>query len=118
MKVPCYEQEFPWSCFASCIKMVLEYYEVKNTEKELRILLKTTPSFGTIWDVAEKEIRRIGFELQWKMYWKVEEVISLISQDTPVIAGIWSKEEADKHAVVVVAISEKYVTLIDPEYEN
>ena len=116
MQVPCYKQEFPWSCFAACMRMILEYCEVKKTERELRILLKTTPSYGTIWDIAEKEIRRIGFELKWKTYWKLEELVPFISQSTPIIAGVWLSEDADKHAVVILNMSENFVTFIDPEY--
>lgn len=116
MKLPFYKQELWYSCFATCVKIILEYYGIKKSERDLRILLKTTPSFGTLWEIAEREIRNLRFELVWKKSWSLEELTPLISQATPVIADIWSKEEADKHAVVIVDISENYVTLIDPEY--
>ena len=116
MKLPFYKQEFWFSCFATCMKMVLEYYGVIKSERDLRVFLKTTPSYGTIWEIAEREIKGMGFELIWKKFWSLEELNLLIKQPVPVIVGIWSKEEADKHAVVVVDVSGNTVTLIDPEY--
>lgn len=115
MKLPFYKQEFWFSCFATCVKMVLEYYSIKKSERDLRVLLKTTPSFGTLWIEAQKNIRKIGFELVWKKFWNLEELNSLIKQSIPVIVGVKSKSD-DNHAVVLVNISENYVTLVDPEY--
>lgn len=115
MMVPLYKQEFSWSCFATCVKMILEYYGVKKTEKELRILFKTTPTYGTLWEFVESEIKKIGFELIWKKSWDLEEISSLLRQPTPVIVGIIGETDRDKHVVVLVDTSDEYVAVADPD---
>lgn len=115
MKIPLYKQEFSWSCLATCVKMVLEYYGVIKQERDLRILLKTTPSYGTIWDYAERGIKGMGFELVWKKFWNLENLVSLINQSMPVIVGVKLKGEIHGHAMVVVDVSERYVEVADPQ---
>lgn len=115
MKIPLYKQEFSWSCLATCVKMVLEYYGVIKQERDLRILLKTTPSYGTIWDYAEREIKRIGFELVWKKFWNLDNIVSLVKQSIPVIVGVKREGEIHGHAMIVVDISERYVEVADPQ---
>lgn len=117
MMVPLYKQELSWSCFATCVKMILEYYGVKKSEKELRLLFKTTPTYGTLWEFVELEIKRIGFELIWKKFWTLDEVNSLLKQSIPVIAGIKSETE-DNHVIVLADLSEKYADMADPEKGN
>lgn len=117
MKLPFYKQELWYSCFATCMRIILEYYGIKKSERDLRILLKTTPSFGTLWEIAGGEIKRIGFELVWKKFWNIGELNSLIKQSTPIIAGTKSKTD-DNHAVVIIELSENYIAFIDPENGN
>ncbi len=114
MIFPCYRQELWYSCFATCVRMILEYYGIEKSESDLRILLKTTPRFGTICGIAEKEIKRLGFELEWKRNWTLEELDDLVSQSMPAIAGFISKSE-DTHAVVLTDISDMHVMMVDPE---
>lgn len=95
--------------------MVLEYYGITKQERGLRILLKTTPGYGTIWDYVEKEIKAIGFELIWKKFWNLEDLVSLTNQSIPVIVGVKRKGEIHGHAMVVVGISESYVEVADPQ---
>jgi len=115
MKIPLYKQEFSWSCLATCVKMVLEYYGIIKQERDLRILLKTTPSYGTIWDYAGREIKRIGFELVWKKFWNLDNLVSVVEQSIPVIIGVKREGEIHGHAMVVVDISERYVEVADPQ---
>lgn len=115
MKISLYKQEFPWSCYATCVKMILEHYGVIKSERDLRVLLKTTPSHGTIWDYAEKEIKRMAFELVWKKLWNLDDIGSLVKQSIPIIVGIKRKGEIHGHAMVVVDISENHVTAADPQ---
>lgn len=115
MKVPCYKQEFWFSCFATCVKMILEYLGINKSERDLRVLLKTTPSFGTIWEEAEREIKRIGFEIVWKKFWDIEELNHLINISIPVIVGLKRIGEIHGHAVVVVEISDDHVIVADPQ---
>jgi|SRR3989344_4522237 len=115
MKIPLYKQEFPWSCFATCVKMILEYYGVIKLERDLRVLLKTTPSYGTIWEFAERGIKEIGFELIWKKFWNLDDIVSLVVESIPVIVGVKREGEIHGHATTVVDISENHVTVVDPQ---
>lgn len=116
MKVPYYKQELWFSCFATCVKMILEYYGIKKSERDLRILLKTTPRFGTLWEEAEKEIRNIGFELKHKRHTSYEELTNLVKSEIPVIASvdIESEDENVGHVGVVVAIENDTIVFHDP----
>ena len=95
--------------------MILEYYGIEKSEKELRILFKTTPLYGTLWEFVESEIRKIGFELVWKKFWSIEEAGSLLEQSIPVTVGIKGKTDKDKHVVVLVDINEEHITVADPD---
>ncbi len=94
--------------------MILEHYGVAKSERDLRILLKTTPSFGTIWDEAQREIKRIGFELVWRKQWGIGEIKELVDSSTPVIVGLKREGEVHGHAVVAVELSEN-VSVADPQ---
>ena len=117
MKVPYYEQEFWYSCFATCVKMILEYYGVKKSERDLRILLKTAPRFGTLWKIAEKEIKKLGFELKYKMHMPVDELTNLVKSEIPVIASIDAEYEEKNigHVGIVVDIGNNTIVFNDPE---
>ena len=116
MKVPYYKQELWYSCFATCVKMILEFYNVKKSEHDLRILLKTTPRFGTLWEEAEKEIKKLGFELKHKNM-SYEELVNLMKSEAPVIVSIdiEYKEKNIGHAGVVVGVKNDSVVFHDPE---
>ena len=117
MKVPYYKQEFWYSCFATCVKMILEYYGVAKSERDLRILLKTTPLYGTIWEIAEREIKIIGFDLEHKMHMSYDELTNLVKSGIPVIASIDIKSEDENigHVGVVVDIGNDSIVFHDPE---
>lgn len=117
MKVPYYKQEFWYSCFATCIKMVLEYYGIKKSEHDLRILLKTTPGYGTLWEIAEREIKSIGFELKHKRHMSYEELANIVKSGMPVVVSIDIEHERKNigHAGVVVDIKNDMIVIHDPE---
>jgi len=118
MKVPYYKQEFWFSCFAACMRMILEYYGIKKSERDLRVLLKTTPVHGTIWEIAEREIKAIGFELIHKNHMAYEELVHLTKElGIPVIISI-DIEHGKKnvgHVGVVVDIEDDAIVLYDPK---
>ncbi len=99
------------------MKMILEYHGIKKSERDLRILLKTTPEVGAIWDIAEDEIKKLGFELKRKKHMSYEELTNLVKSGVPVIVSIdiEYKEKNVGHAGVVVDIENKTITFHDPE---
>jgi predicted double-glycine peptidase len=119
IKLPYHKQEFSYSCFDACLRMVLEFYGVKKSEKELRLLCKTTPTYGTIWSIVKERIRQIGFEFVWNRYTSFDELKKLIQDNIPVIASIdtfyFGDVESKGHVVVVVDVLEDFVVVDDPE---
>ena len=46
LSVPHYKQEFPYSCLAACVRMVLAKHGHLRTEEEIRQHLGTRPGHG------------------------------------------------------------------------
>jgi len=117
IKISYYKQEFFYSCFPACLRMILEFYNIRKSEKELRILCKTTPLFGTIWEIVEDEIKNLGFEFIWKKNMELNDLENLIKSGVPVIVSldIEVKEVHRGHVAVVVDIIEDSVVINDPE---
>ena len=113
MKVPYHKQEFPWSCFPACIKMVLEYYGIKKTEKELRLILKAT--FGGRWYYVEMGLESLGLYFYWFDGFSLDELKELIKNETPVIVSLKLSEKHPNHTVVVTNIADESITVHDPE---
>ena len=112
MKVPYYKQEFPWSCFPTCIRMVLEYHGIKKEEKELRLLLKAT--FGGWWYYVEMGLESIGLHFYWLEGFSLDKLEELIKNETPVIVSLKISDHPN-HTAVVTDITDEFVALHDPE---
>lgn len=79
-------------------------------------MLKTVPRFGTLWEEAEREITKLGFELIHKNM-SYEELANLVKSGVPVIAsiGIEHKEKNVGHVGVIVDIENDSIVFHDPE---
>lgn len=86
MKVPYHKQEFPWSCFAACVRMILNYYGINKSEKELRLLLKAT--FGSIWYYVQLGLESLGLNFYYFENFSLNELKELIKNETPVIVSL------------------------------
>lgn len=62
LSVPHYKQEWPYSCVAACVRMVLAHYGRLYTEEEVRQLLGTGPH-GTR-ARAILQVVTLGFDVQ------------------------------------------------------
>jgi len=113
MKVPYYKQEFPWSCFPACIKMVLEYYGIKKSEKELRLLLRAT--FGAIWYYIQLGLESLGLHFYYFEGFSLDELKELTKNKIPVIVSLKFSEKHLNHTVVVVGVTDEFVIVHDPE---
>lgn len=115
MKVPYYKQEFPWSCFPACIRMLLEFYGIKKEENELRRLLKSTLHRGGSWFLVELGLESLGLIFYYSVKFSLEELKSLIKDGTPAIVSLNLSERHTNHTVVVIDITEDFVVINDPE---
>ena len=118
MKVPYYKQEFTWSCFATCIKIVLEFIGIKKEEKYLRPLLRITPYTGGSWYYVELGLESLGLHFYWSYGFSLDELKELVKNEIPVIVSLRfesSKKYHFNHTVVVTDIEDEFIIINDPE---
>lgn len=115
MKVPYYKQEFPWSCFPACIRMLLEFYGIKKGENELRTLLKSTLYSGGSWFLVEAGLESLGLHFYYSINFSLEELKALIRNETPVIVSLKLSQMHPNHTVVVTDVTNEFIITNDPE---
>lgn len=109
-------RQSPSFCGPASLKMVLEYYGVEKTEKELGELCKTTFEHGTEHDNLVRAAEMLDFQVQQKPNASLEELKQLVDQGIPVIVGWFSTDE--DHFSVVVEITDTDIHLMDPEVDQ
>lgn len=101
-------------CGPASLKMVLSYYGVNKTEKELTRLTNCTRKWGVeawkLLDVAQ-QLGFHGFIKDESTYKDIENYV--IKKEIPVIVD-WFSED-DGHYSVVVDIDKENIYLMDPE---
>src|SRR5205807_4926843 len=106
LSVPHFKQEFPFSCLAACVRMVLTYYGRACSEDEVRQLLGTGPQ-GT----SARAILRVAalrFDVQLR-FTNLGELNAALNAGTPPVVFVntgdldyWSFDCA--HVLVVVGM--------------
>ena len=61
LKVKAHRQE-PGCCGPACLKMILHYYGIEKSEKELAKLTACKPSCGTSAESIVEAAKKIGFD--------------------------------------------------------
>jgi len=105
------------------LKIVLDYYGVEKSEKELAKLCKVDKSLGT----DDKSIKRVAEQLGCKVVIKnnssFKDIEKWLDKKVPVIVDWFTKgrqdysesEVSDGHYSVVAGLDDKYIYLQDPE---
>lgn len=110
-------------CGPASLKIVLEYYGIEKTEKELYILCKTNPDLGTD-DIGLKEAAQsLGLKVTIKNKSSFDDIENYLKHGTPVIVDWFTRgrndysesEVCDGHYSVVSGIDKEYIYLQDPE---
>ncbi|MCI0513124.1 cysteine peptidase family C39 domain-containing protein [candidate division KSB1 bacterium] len=102
--------------------MILEFFQIKVSESELRKKLKTKP-FGThiINVLTINETYGIQAKIQ---FWSLEELKNYLKHEKiPCITLVWTEHLANwsnacMHAVVVCGYDDDHVIVNDPYFEN
>jgi len=94
--------------------MVLEFYGIKKSEKELAKLSGATVAHGVEAPDMLKIAKKFGFKGFIKDYAAFADIKKYLKQNIPVIVGWFSKD--DGHYSVVVGMDKKFIYLQDPEY--
>ena len=110
-------------CGPASLRIVLDYYGVKKSEKELAKLCKVDKDLG----VNDKDIKRVAKQLGFKVVIKnnssFKDIEKWLDKKVPVIVDWFTKgrqeysesETADGHYSVVAGLDDKYIYLQDPE---
>jgi ATP-binding cassette subfamily B protein len=114
-KLKLHKQEKSYSCLAACLRTVLDYYGIIETEAILRNKSQTR-FFGTHPINAVSCARSYGLDAYVSSL-TIEILRDLIKQDVPVITNIlkFVDDEFYIHSVIVYKIENDSVYLMDPE---
>lgn len=108
LDVPHFQQSADGYCLPACVRMVLAFWHLTKTEKEIRRVLGTrvfgTPSF------AVKRLSQWDVHVQYRE-WSIAQLLEALKTGHPVIAFVrtayldyWQQDVA--HAVVLVGYEE------------
>lgn len=117
-KPPFYKQELDYSCVPACLRMVLAASGIFKTERELRELCDCTALDGTTALKVIDAARALGFTATRKQNLAFEELAGeLVKGLYPIVyveALLFPSRPPQKHAIVIIGITENEVQVLDP----
>jgi ABC-type bacteriocin/lantibiotic exporter with double-glycine peptidase domain len=105
-------RETPGHCGAAALKMVLEYYDVKLSEKVIARMVKAGAT-GSKADNIMNAAKRLGFRASVRDYSTFNDIKRYLGKGIPAIVDWFSKD--DGHYSVVIGIDREAIYLQDPE---
>ncbi|PIP23240.1 MAG: hypothetical protein COX90_01850 [Candidatus Nealsonbacteria bacterium CG_4_10_14_0_2_um_filter_38_17] len=110
-------------CGPASLKMVLEYYGMDKSEKELAEMLKCDTKQGTNGKSIAEAAKKLGFEVEIKDNSSFEDIKIWLDKNIPVIVDWFSRgrydypedDVADGHYSVVIGLDGEFIYLQDPE---
>ncbi len=110
-------------CGPASLKMVLSYYGVEKTEKEVAELCQATAALGTDATSLQRAAERLGFAAEVKNLSTFEDIQQWLDKKVPVIVNWFTRGRpdddtsamADGHYSVVVGLDAHSIYLQDPE---
>lgn len=125
LKVKPFQQKFNCSyCGPASLKILLSYYGINKTEKELAGMM---PGWNKDLGVSDKDIKnaaeRLGFKVEIKENSSFKDIEKWLKKDIPVIVDWFSRggsdyddsNIADGHYSVAMGLDDKFIYLQDPE---
>ena len=118
LKVPLRQQTKPHTCLPACVRMVLAFHGLEQTEEELAKTFKTIPFLGTQPDNVVSGLERMGYHALWFENGTIERLLELLGANWPVIAFLRAQDlphgRTGLHAVVIVGIENNQILANDP----
>ena len=110
-------RQSPAFCGPACLKMVLKYYGINKSEKELANLSGSRPAKGVGVEGLLKAAKALGFKGHVKDFSEIKDIKEyVIKKKNPLIVDWFSTD--DGHYSVVVDIDDKNIYMQDPELGN
>ncbi len=109
-------QEHPTSCVAACVRIVLSGLEKKLTEAQVRRLLGC-PRLGITLGAARDRLAQAGAKALLETNWSFDDIRDSLTQGRYPIVGVERHllgYEPASHAVVIVSMTSKRITVLDP----
>jgi ABC-type bacteriocin/lantibiotic exporter with double-glycine peptidase domain len=110
-------------CGPASLKIVLDYYGLKKSEKGLAKLCKVNKDLGVDDKIIKRVAEQLGFKVVVKNNSNFKDIEKWLDKKVPVIVNWFTKgrldypesEVADGHYSVVAGLEDKYIYLQDPE---
>ncbi|MDO8486404.1 MAG: cysteine peptidase family C39 domain-containing protein [Candidatus Staskawiczbacteria bacterium] len=123
LKVKPFRETFRGGCGPASLKIVLDYYGIKKSEKELFKMCRTSRELGTPIENIKKVAESLGFKIKIKNNSTFKDIEYWINKKVPVIVDWFTRgrndykdsDIADGHYSVVVGLDNKFIYLQDPE---
>ena len=107
-------RQSPAFCGPACLKMILEYYGIKKSEKELAKLSGASIARGIDAQGLIKAAKTLGFKAFFKDFSDLKDIRKyVLDNKIPVIIDWFSTD--DGHYCVAVNIDKKNIYMQDPE---
>jgi len=110
-------------CGPASLKIVLDYYGVNKTERELADIIGVVPEIGVDAGSIKKVAEELGFKVVVKDDASFNDIQMWLERGVPVIVDWFTRGRADYddaaiadgHYSVVIGLDDEYVHLQDPE---
>jgi predicted double-glycine peptidase len=113
LKVKPYEQKLSDMCGPAALKMVLDFFGLEKTERELIKACRASHKDGTEAENIVKAVEKYGMRGVIKNFADFDDIKKHLSQSRPIIVNWFSKD--DGHYSVVVGLDRQNIFLQDPE---
>lgn len=110
-------------CGPASLKMVLSYYGINKSERELAKLCETDKDLGTDDKAIEKAAKSLRFKVKIKNNSSFKDIEKWLNKDVPVIVNWFTRgrmdytdsDVSDGHYSVVCGMDDKNIYIQDPE---
>lgn len=110
-------------CGPASLKIVLDYYGVGKSEKELAKLCQHDKDFGVDDEKIKRTAESLGFRVKIKNNSNFKDIEKWLDKKVPVVVNWFTKgrqdysesEVADGHYSVAAGLDDKYIYIQDPE---
>ncbi|MBI3337360.1 MAG: C39 family peptidase [Candidatus Staskawiczbacteria bacterium] len=123
LKVKPFRETSGGYCGPASLKILLSYYGLNKTEKELAKLCRTKKDLGTSNEGIKNAAEKLGFKVKIKTESSFKDIEIWLKKGVPVIVDWFTRgradyndsEVADGHYSVVAGLDGKFIYLQDPE---